>query len=172
MRGKNTCIMGLSFFAEIKLVQIWHDTQFFQIYLSVPSCARSQAEHLLLLSVGPPPLLLTDLFCRWAWRCVVIERFGTKTRNSFTFVSYFAICAQRLCLLASSIFIAKHRLCLLPRTWLSTLIFSTLKSSALTPVVDSVADKCCLKWSTYLNHLAEVTDANLLATLAKLNLPK
>ena len=35
---------------------------------------------------------------------------------------------------------ARHRLCLLPRTWLSTLIFSTLKASALTPVVHSVAD--------------------------------
>ena len=63
-------------------------------------------------------------------------------------------------------------LCLLPRTWRSTLKWSTLKSSALTSVVHSLADKCCLKWSTYLNHLAEVTDANLLTTLAKLNLPK
>ena len=35
---------------------------------------------------------------------------------------------------------ATRRLCLLPRTWLSTLIFSTLKASALTPVVHSVAD--------------------------------
>ena len=29
-----------------------------------------------------------------------------------------------------------------------------------------------IKWNTYVNHMAEVTDANLLATLAKLNLPK
>src|SRR4029434_1913085 len=35
-----------------------------------------------------------------------------------------------------------------------------------------IADKCCIKWNTYVNHLAEGTDANLLATPAKLNLPK
>ena len=61
-----------------------------------------------------------------------------------------------------------HWLCLLPCTWRSTLKWSTLKSSVLTSVVHSLADKCCLKWSTYVNHLAEVTDANLLATPANL----
>ena len=59
-------------------------------------------------------------------------------------------------------------LCLLPRTWRSTLKLSTLRSSALTSVVHSLADKCCLKWNTYVNHMAEVTDANLLATPANL----
>ena len=31
-----------------------------------------------------------------------------------------------------------------------------------------IADKCCIKWNTYVNHLAEVTDANLFTAPAKL----
>ena len=49
---------------------------------------------------------------------------------------------------------------------------STLQYSALTSVVHSVADKCCIKWNTYVNHLVEVTFANLLAIPAKLKLTK